>query len=666
MRPRLLVLVSVLGWAFAAAAGPFHDLDREYRAGRLSLDDYLVARTFLALSPERLAGTRFERLREGAKPVRCGSVFIRDVAREYPRLAPETQRQLAFAVQRPTDAAGGIDNKRHLLPQLYGTARFVIHWTTGSDGGAAADAPPLADGADADTVPDYINNLGVYFEESWDFVVTARGFLPPPSDAGVANDSRNRNPDGRYDVFVYNMAAYGYTEPDNATAVTSSIIAVDNDYAGFPSPQAVAMQVTAAHEFCHASQFAYDLFEDSWWMEVTSTWMESEVYPGANDNLQYLPYWFANSDILGLTVFDGVHEYGSFIWGSRLSEDFGDDIIRQIWEACATASAVPATNTVLAGRGSTMVDEFMRFVTGNYFLEHYYADGAAYRAYLQAHLSNPGVYVEYRYAASDGVPKLISNSNVNDTAWMDAWAADYVEVETAPALAGYEVLFNGLRTGTAYGVLAVLRDGASFESVVCPLDANKDGLMTFVSAGFDGAVVIMANASGTDTVNPTWTLTVGSLPAAPVNVQPSDGATASVAPLLAASAFSDADGGAHAGSRWQGATPADVVLWDSTTAAATSIQVPPGLLTLGQDYRWRVAYRDDAGGWSAFSAATSFTAGVVEGDVDGDGAVTITDVILALRMAIGLDPEDLAADLDGDESVTISDVILILRKSLGL
>jgi len=56
-----------------------------------------------------------------------------------------------------------------------------------------------------------------------------------------------------------------------------------------------------------------------------------------------------------------------------------------------------------------------------------------------------------------------------------------------------------------------------------------------------------------------------------------------------------------------------------------------------------------------------------EGDINSDGFVDIIDVILCLRIAIGLDQLDSAvADMNRDEIVDIIDVILILRKVLGL
>ncbi|HOQ82472.1 MAG TPA: dockerin type I repeat-containing protein, partial [bacterium] len=55
------------------------------------------------------------------------------------------------------------------------------------------------------------------------------------------------------------------------------------------------------------------------------------------------------------------------------------------------------------------------------------------------------------------------------------------------------------------------------------------------------------------------------------------------------------------------------------------------------------------------------------GDINKDGIIDISDVILCLRQAIGLDNIDFdSADMNGDGEVDITDVILILRKAIGL
>ncbi len=65
--------------------------------------------------------------------------------------------------------------------------------------------------------------------------------------------------------------------------------------------------------------------------------------------------------------------------------------------------------------------------------------------------------------------------------------------------------------------------------------------------------------------------------------------------------------------------------------------------------------------WKEFSPAGA------KGDINVDGTVDISDVILCLRQAVNLDPSNVdTADMNGDGVVDISDVILILRKAIGL
>ena len=59
-----------------------------------------------------------------------------------------------------------------------------------------------------------------------------------------------------------------------------------------------------------------------------------------------------------------------------------------------------------------------------------------------------------------------------------------------------------------------------------------------------------------------------------------------------------------------------------------------------------------------------------DGDINGDGLVSIVDAIKVLRMALRLDPATAEAathgDMDGDMSLTIRDALIVLRKSIGL
>ena len=54
------------------------------------------------------------------------------------------------------------------------------------------------------------------------------------------------------------------------------------------------------------------------------------------------------------------------------------------------------------------------------------------------------------------------------------------------------------------------------------------------------------------------------------------------------------------------------------------------------------------------------------GNINEDSIVDISDVILVLRMALDLDPDNVCADIDDNGAVDIADVILTLRMALGL
>lgn len=57
--------------------------------------------------------------------------------------------------------------------------------------------------------------------------------------------------------------------------------------------------------------------------------------------------------------------------------------------------------------------------------------------------------------------------------------------------------------------------------------------------------------------------------------------------------------------------------------------------------------------------------GKIPGDADGDGVITASDALSALKMSVKLIPEDKNLDMDRDGSVTSNDARLILMKAVG-
>jgi hypothetical protein len=74
------------------------------------------------------------------------------------------------------------------------------------------------------------------------------------------------------------------------------------------------------------------------------------------------------------------------------------------------------------------------------------------------------------------------------------------------------------------------------------------------------------------------------------------------------------------------------------------------------------SYSIFGGFWNTVAGGLS----ILMGDINVDGIVDISDVILVLRIALGLDSEDPCGDMNLDNVINISDVIMTLRVALGL
>jgi len=172
-------------------------------------------------------------------------------------------------------------------------------------------------------------------------------------------------------------------------------------------------------------------------------------------------------------------------------------------------------------------------------------------------------------------------------------------------------------------------------------------------------------------------------PQAPTNQSPSNEATDVKIPVtLQASSFVPGSSNTHIASQWRiYKSGSNEIVFDTKRDTTNLTSIIVSSLLPSTQYYWTVRYQDGNGAWSNWSEPTTFTTiQGIKGNLNGDSEIDISDVILCLRMAIGLPvtisdqtynspyPDWLIylADMNNDGVVDISDVILILRKAIGL
>ncbi|MFA9213058.1 MAG: MXAN_6640 family putative metalloprotease [Candidatus Methylacidiphilales bacterium] len=183
---------------------------------------------------------------------------------------------------------------------------------------------------DANGFPDYVDTTLAVLEHVHDTYIDA-GYREPKADGTKGGDAR-------IDIYLGqlgNRSLYGYctTDEPNTNANKNrfdrwSYCALDNDFSadefGTANTPLENPEVTAAHEYFHATQAAYDYFEDLWLAEATATWVEDEMYDDVNDNLQYLSRSQLTKPRTSLDTFEknGTFHYGTWSFFRFLTERY--------------------------------------------------------------------------------------------------------------------------------------------------------------------------------------------------------------------------------------------------------------------------------------------------------------------------------------------------------
>ena len=407
------VLLSVWGRPGMGGTLRMERLEADLKAGKLSEETVLLYKAYSVLAPERVPSIYRT---DGFN--KCGTGTLLEVLGKWNTLGSRAKSALSPLLRRPVLS--------YSYPSESG--RFRIHYDM--EGGDAVDRTDK----DGDGVPDIVELAAAYFDSAYVLEVEELGYREPvPDDEGG---------DEAWDVYMRELSTqrvYGYTTPGHRVGRSysyTSFVEIDNGFTEehvYPTVREDALKITAAHEFFHVIQFSYyGLSGMEWWMEMTATWMEDVAYDEVNDYYNYLGSPF-NTPFThpeqALDRRDNQHEYGASVFAHYLSERFGRDVIRSIWENVAStgqADMRPLDRMIPGGLKAALPE----FYAWNYFTgkrarpDVYYEEGAYY----------PQVHMQHRHR---GYPAEGEGS-------VEHLGATYIQFEVPPdrAVGGLSVQFD--------------------------------------------------------------------------------------------------------------------------------------------------------------------------------------------------------------------------------
>jgi hypothetical protein len=313
-------------------------IEEDYAEGLLDKENVNRYREYAVSAPEKLP-QKYQSAERG----KDATYSMVQLAKDWESLSAATKKEIK-------DLRGnGFGN----LKGTYETAHFILHYTTQGDW-----AVPTLD-ANHNDVPDFIDASAKSWEDVYAREVGQLRYPAPKLTATAEGAVSNK-----FHVYFKDMKYYGYCVPENVefapiggfpSGTASAWIVVENDFVGFPpndldvtgleTVRTGALNVTQAHEFMHALQFNINVYQSGWLMESHATWAEDAVYDGINDWHWYINRFFASPS---LPIFNR-YIYGSAFFQNWLSEEYGVDVQRRIWDAARSMSASDAIKSVAFG-----------------------------------------------------------------------------------------------------------------------------------------------------------------------------------------------------------------------------------------------------------------------------------------------------------------------------
>jgi hypothetical protein len=374
--------VALMGGAALSAPAVAADTDRPSGPGSfgvLSPDELLEPTTEPALpafgesASETLATARRVLAGQGLRRDPSATLALRDLWLRKSELRGKDRTLANALLARPTDGAGDDQGFGYTEPEAAPlcNTRICLHYVA-----TGPDAPPSADWP--------AQNLAV-MDSVWSSEVDGLGYRAPLTDG-----TRGGSP--LFDVYLKDLGGdiYGFCAGEKRVKkrTGSGYCVLDNDFAAAQFPTGTPIDnlvVTAAHEFFHAVQYAYDYAEDPWMMEATATWMEERIATQVNDNRQYFPWSQIYAPYVPLDAFsrNAGFQYGNWVFWEHLSSSYGVGIVKKAWEQAGSLRqdggkySITALQKVLKHKGG-LAKVYARYAAGNLTPAVNFPEGAEY------------------------------------------------------------------------------------------------------------------------------------------------------------------------------------------------------------------------------------------------------------------------------------------------
>jgi hypothetical protein len=301
------------------------------------------------------------------------TLALRDLWLKKNRLRGHERRIADALLARPTDGVGDPQGFGYTVPEAAPicNTRLCLHYVP-----TGPDAPPSADWP--------AQNLAV-MDAVWTQEVDQLGYRAP-----LADGAKGGSP--LFDVYLKDLGGdiYGFCAGETRVKkrTGSGYCVLDNDFAAAQFPTGTPtdnLTVTAAHEFFHAVQYAYDYAEDPWMMEATATWMEERIATTVNDNRQYFPWSQVYAPYIPLDAFSrsSGYQYGNWTFWEYLSTKYGVGIVKKAWQQAGSLNSdggkysLTALQKVLKHKGG-FAKVYSTYAAGNLTPAANFPEGAEY------------------------------------------------------------------------------------------------------------------------------------------------------------------------------------------------------------------------------------------------------------------------------------------------